>query len=69
MVIRPGDLIVGDADGLLCVPFENVEEVLQATRKKMELEKQMLAEIAAGTLDTTWIDAKLKSLGCDPQPR
>jgi regulator of RNase E activity RraA len=69
MVIRPGDLIVGDADGLLCVAYEDVEEVLAAVRKKMDLEKQMLAEIAAGTLDTTWIDAKLKGLGCDPQPR
>jgi RraA family protein len=69
MVIQPGDLIVGDADGLLCIPFDDVEEVLAAVRKKMELEKKMLAEIAAGTLDTTWIDAKLQSLGCDPQPR
>jgi len=69
MVVHPGDLVVGDADGLLCIPFDEVEEVLAAVRKKMELEKKMLAEIAAGTLDTTWIDAKLKSLGCDPEPR
>ena len=36
MVIHPGDLILGDADGLLCVPFDEVEEVLAATHKKME---------------------------------
>ena len=53
MVIHPGDLILGDADGLLCVPFDEVEEVLAATHKKMELEKQMLADIAAGKLDTS----------------
>ena len=69
MVIHPGDLIVGDADGLLCIPYDDVEEVLAATRKKMELEKKMLADIAAGTLDTTWIDATLIRLGCNTEPR
>ena len=69
MVIQPGDLIVGDADGLLCVPFDDVEEVLAAVRKKMDAEKQTLADIAAGRLDTSWIDAKLRAIGCDPEPR
>lgn len=68
MVIQPGDLMVGDADGLLCVPYDDVEEILAATHKKMELEKEMLAAIAAGQLDTTWIDAMLKRLGCNPEP-
>ena len=69
MVIHPGDLIVGDADGLLCVPYDSVEEVLAATRKKMDAEKQTMADIAAGKLDTSWIDAKLRSLGCNPEPQ
>jgi RraA family protein len=69
MVIHPGDLIVGDADGLLCVPIDNAEEVLAATRKKMDAEKKMMEEIANGTLDTAWIDATLKRIGCDPTPR
>ena len=69
MVIHAGDLILGDADGLLCVPFDEVEEVLAATHKKMELEKQMLADIAAGKLDTSWIDATLKRIGCNTEAR
>ena len=69
MVIHPGDLILGDADGLLCVPFDAVEEVLAATHKKMELEKQMLADIAAGKLDTAWIDATLRRIGCNTEAR
>lgn len=69
MVIHPGDLMVGDADGLLCVPFDSVEEVLAATQKKMEAERQTLADIAAGKLDTSWIDATLRRIGCDPEPR
>jgi regulator of RNase E activity RraA len=69
MVIQPGDLVLGDADGLLCVPFDGVEEVLAATHKKMELEKQMLADIAAGKLDTAWIDATLRRIGCNTEAR
>ena len=68
MVIHPGDLIVGDADGLLCVPYDEVDQVLAATHKKMAAEKRTLADIAAGTLDTSWIDATLERIGCPAQP-
>jgi RraA family protein len=68
MVIHPGDLILGDADGLLCVPFDEAEEVLAATHRKMEAEKKMLADIAAGKLDTAWIDATLQRIGCNTEP-
>ena len=69
MVIRPGDLMLGDADGLLCVPVEEAEALLAATRKKTELEQQMLADIAAGRLETAWIDAALQRIGCNTEPR
>ncbi len=69
MVVHPGDLVVGDADGLLCVPYDSVDQVLAATRKKMEAEKKTLADIAAGRLDTSWIDATLKRIGCNTEPQ
>jgi RraA family protein len=69
MVIHPGDLVVGDADGLLCVPYDGADEILAATRKKMEAEKKTLADIAAGRLDTSWVDATLKRIGCNTEPR
>jgi RraA family protein len=69
MVVHPGDLVLGDADGLLCVPYDSVDEVLAATRAKMEAEKKMLADIAAGRLDTSWIDATLKRIGCNTEPQ
>ncbi|NYT38181.1 RraA family protein [Allopusillimonas soli] len=65
MVIEPGDLIVGDADGLLCVPFDLVDEVYRETVNKHEVEERMLADIAAGTYDSSWVDTRLASLGCD----
>jgi RraA family protein len=69
MVVHPGDLILGDADGVLCVPFADAEEILVAARAKVELEKKTLANIAAGKHDTSWIDATLRRIGCDPTPR
>lgn len=69
MVVQPGDLMLGDADGLLCVPFADVEQVLAAARDKVALEQTTMANIRAGKHDTAWVDARLKALGCDPTAR
>ena len=64
MVIAPGDLVIGDGDGLLCVPFDQVETLLAAARAKQEVEARMVADIEAGTLDRAWVDATLTRLNC-----
>lgn len=68
MVIEPGDLIIGDADGFLCVPFDQIDTVYRASVEKVAAEKKTLAAIAAGTLDVSWIDAALKRIGCNTDP-
>ena len=65
MVIEPGDLIVGDDDGLICVPFDQTAAVLAAASAKHAAEHKQLAEIAAGTSNRSWVDATLKRLGCE----
>jgi RraA family protein len=69
MVIHPGDLVLGDADGLLCIPIDEAEAILAAATQKGAAEVKTLEDIAAGRLDTAWIDATLKRIGCDPTPR
>ncbi|WP_447920636.1 RraA family protein [Achromobacter aegrifaciens] len=64
MTIAPGDLILGDEDGLLSIPFEQTEALYLAASSKHELETKMLSDIAAGSLDTSWVDARLNLLGC-----
>lgn len=64
MCIEPGDLILGDADGLLCIPFNQLNEVYEEAMAKQRLEEKTMADIAAGVLDTTWIDQRLRTLGC-----
>lgn len=38
-------------------------------REKVELDRRTLANILAGTHDTSWVDARLRAIGCDPIPR
>ena len=65
MVIEPGDLIVGDEDGFVCVPFDQTEEVYAAAKKKQDGEAVTLAAIKAGTVDRSWVERALKDAGCE----
>jgi len=64
MVINPGDLVLGDGDGILCVPLDAAADLLTATRAKQAAEVAMIAEIAAGTYTAPWVDDTLKRGGC-----
>ena len=64
MVIEPGDLVIGDWDGVLAVPFEDVQTVLELTIAKQKTEVNEMAEIESGTSDRSWIDKTLKERGC-----
>ena len=63
MVIEPGDLIVGDGDGIVSVPYDLAEEVLTATEAKHQSEIKQLAAIREGKSDRTWVDAALTGRG------
>jgi RraA family protein len=64
MVVAPGDLIVGDGDGIVCVPFDVTFEVLKAAEAKHQAEIKQLSAIEAGKSDRAWVDAALAKLGC-----
>ena len=53
LVIHPGDLIVGDVDGVVCVPREKVKETLRMAATRDADESKILKRIEAGetTLD------------------
>jgi regulator of RNase E activity RraA len=65
MVVEPGDLMLGDLDGVLCVPFEHLEAVCSAAEAKKASEDRMMADIEAGKSDRAWVDETLQRLGCE----
>lgn len=47
--VRPGDLILGDDSGALCIPKERAEEVLKIAEHIEEVEQKIIAEVKAGS--------------------
>lgn len=65
MVVEPGDLIIGDADGVLCLPFSEVASLLEAAVQRGEMERKIMANIELGQYNTDWVDVALERLGCE----
>jgi RraA family protein len=64
MTIEPGDLIVGDGDGLLCVPYAAAEELYPKAKALAEEELRKAEIILDGKFDRAWVDKALQSLNC-----
>lgn len=54
-VVRQGDAIVGDADGVAVIPHERVAEVLEAGERAAAREEELIARADAGQTDTSWL--------------
>ena len=61
--VNPGDLIVGDADGVVVVPRDTAAEILEGAQAKVESENQRMAAIGRGELAQAWVGETLKALG------
>lgn len=65
MVVNPGDIIVGDADGVVAIAQEDADRIIALTIAQKSKEEAMLAAIASGsTIDRSWVDKMLKDKGC-----
>jgi len=63
MIVSPGDLVVGDEDGLVAFPQAVADEVIQAAARHADHEAAVMAEIASGNPRQSWIEAPLKKFG------
>ena len=50
VLVNPGDLVFGDADGVVVIPFDIADEVVQAATAKIGGENRTRAELEQGTL-------------------
>lgn len=62
-VVMPGDIIVGDDEGIAVVPRDSAEEVLGLVQALMDRETTRIAEIKSGVLYKAEIDDALRKKG------
>lgn len=66
LVVSPGDIVIGDDDGVAVVPLSIAEEVLARARSRMDMEHQQAADIREGKkpleilYGDSWVDAALR---------
>ena len=65
--VNPGDVIVGDADGVVVVPREAASGVAKAAQERIAKEEKTRERLAKGELgvDFYGLRAKLKELGVE----
>lgn len=47
-MVNPGDIIIGDNDGIVCIPWADADHVLEASLARIALEQEWEKQIAAG---------------------
>ena len=63
VAVSPGDLVVGDVDGVVVIPSSEVAAVLDAADKKLAQERERLDEISRGELVSPWLNDVLRQCG------
>lgn len=66
VVVNPGDIVLGDDDGVVVIPLEEAEEVLNQSRMRIEKEKKVMEQLKDGKtlFDIYGYQKVLDELGC-----
>jgi RraA family protein len=65
VVVNPGDIVIGDADGIVVLNPKDAPSVLEKARAKSRDEQKTLAAIENGTWDREWVDRALQAKECE----
>lgn len=65
IAVHPGDVIVGDPDGVIAIPRRDAAQVLEAARKFQAADEKKLAAARAGTADRSWVEEALREKGVE----
>jgi regulator of RNase E activity RraA len=63
MVVNPGDILLGDEDGVLAIPQAEARQILSLAQDQQEREVAILRAIAENSLDRSWVDQTLAAKG------
>lgn len=61
--VQPGDLIIGDVDGVVVLPRDAVPALLELAQKKLYAETKRIAAIRDGDIRAPWLEAALLAAG------
>ena len=61
--VNPGDVIVGDADGVICIPRKDAPAVLEAAKKFQANDRKKEAASKDGSVDRSWVERSLEAKG------
>ncbi|SAL41605.1 diguanylate cyclase [Caballeronia peredens] len=59
MVVHPGDIVVGDEDGVLAIAQRDAPAVIERARMQEQKEAHALRSIADGMFDRSWVEAQI----------
>ncbi|HUL00732.1 MAG TPA: RraA family protein [Nitrospirota bacterium] len=65
VVVNPGDILVGDEDGVVVIKPEDAPGLLKKTKEKNLAEQKTKEDIENMKWDRSWIDKALKERGCE----
>ncbi|WP_075618858.1 RraA family protein [Paenisporosarcina indica] len=66
-IVYPGDIVLGDEDGLVIIPSEQAGVILEKVKQQEVNEQNIMKAIAEGTIDRSWVDETLSRKGCKYQ--
>jgi RraA family protein len=67
LVVHPGDILVGDEDGLVAFPPSAAAGLLELARRQAAKEEEAKRAIAARRYDRAWVDEILRAKGALPK--
>jgi regulator of RNase E activity RraA len=64
VAVRPGDLVVGDADGVVVIEREKLASLMPLAAAKVADERQRIADITSGkAIRPAWLEDTLRAAG------
>lgn len=65
-IVYPGDIVVGDADGVLFIRPKDAEYLARATKEVQTKEEKIYKRIVEdGLYERPWVEELLKKIGCE----
>ena len=61
--VKPGDIVIGDDDGIAVIPLERQAEILHASLQRIELEMEINADTKSGILPATRFNLTIEEVG------